>query len=444
MGATYTSAKTQRFSAPKCHLITRVTVMNRLLSWIKCETDIDALILWLYGGARAGKSAIVHTLAEMCDKDGCLLATFFFRKVSAKRNNTTRFIATIAYQIFHAIPESRPHIEAAVDADHMIFHQSVDVQLARLIIEPLKRLHSTGFDFKDSPFVLIVEGLDECLGTDIQSKLVKSLAAGFRHSPLRIRILISSRPLVDLQSTFNLTSIQPHLSRLALSDEHYPEEDIYHFLKDSFEKIRREHPFASNIPSSWPSIDVLLDLTQKSSGQFIFASTTVKYIGGDSHQFPHRRSDDICRLQPPTGEKNMPYTELNSLYRHVLSNVDDMEAVKQVLGVLFIINPIFGSANAITSADRIDKFLYWQYGKTKICLSQLASVIECDTYGRISILHHSLSDFLLDPSRSHQFYLCRESLLGNCVALALRHMHQPVLDENGVLFIPSLACTFKC
>ena len=149
-----------------------------------------------YGAAGAGKSAIAHSLAEICDKSECLLATFFFWKTAAERSSITRFVATIAYQIARAIPASRSHIETAVDADPMIFHQSIDSQLAKLIIEPLRRLHSTGFDFKDSPFVIIVDGLDECQGTDMQSGLVKSLAAAFCGSPFCILILIASRPEV--------------------------------------------------------------------------------------------------------------------------------------------------------------------------------------------------------------------------------------------------------
>jgi len=82
----------------------------------------------------------------------------------------------------------------------------------------------------------------------------------------------------------------------------------------------------------------------------------------------------------------------------------------------------------------MDNFLFSEPGETEACLSQLASVIECDESGHISILHASLSDFLLDPSRSHQLYLCRESVLGDCVALGLRHMRQPVLFYDSVLF----------
>jgi len=439
MGATYNSLERQQLDAPKCHPNTRVAVIKRLMSWIKSEIGFDAFILWLYGAAGAGKSAIAHTLAEICQMEGLLLATFFFWKTAAERSNIDRFIATIAYQIACAIPALRRAIETAVEADPMILKQSVDVQLAKLIIEPMQHLHSTGFNFKDSPFVVIIDGLDECQGKDIQSGLVKSLAAAFRLSPFRLRILIASRPEVYLQATFNLTSFQPHLLRLALSDEYAAEEDIQRFLQDSFDKIRREHPLAPYIPSSWPSVDVLRELTRKSSGQFIFASTTVKYTGGDPYELPTRRLDIIRRLQTPRGKEDLPYTELNSLYNHVLSNVRDVERVKHVLGVLTIVNPLLGSTLSVYTTQTMDNLFFWHPGETKACLSPLESIIGYDEMDTISIFHASVSDFLLDPTRSNQFYLCRESILGDCAALGLHHLRQQELVFTRALFLP-LSC----
>jgi len=422
--------------APKCHPNTRKAVINKIVDWIRGIIDSEALILWLYGAAGAGKSAIAHTLAEICETCGWLVASFFFWKTAGERNNANRFVSTIAYQIALTIPASRELIAAAVDYNPFIFEQSVDVQLSKLIIDPLEQLFSAGIIFDISPLVVIIDGLDECQGDDVQSGIVKSLVAAFRHSSLRIRILIASRPEVHLQSTFNPASMQRHLSRLALSDEYSSNEDIYRFLEDSFDKIRREHALASYIPSSWPSTDVLRELTLKSSGQFIFASTTIKYIGGDPRQLPHRRLDVIRSLRSPKGEKDMPYAELNSLYHHVLSNVDNIEVLKLVLGILIIINPVTKYRGMYTP-EAVDDFLFWERGETKACLSQLASIIECDTDGYISISHASLSDFLLDPSRSHQFYLCRESALGDSAVLGLRHLRQQEHDKEGVPILPS-------
>jgi len=219
----------------------------------------------------------------------------------------SRFVATIAHQVAIAIPAIREFIVVAIDYNRGVFDLSIDTQLSKLVLEPLQRLHSTGFNFQNCPFVIIIDGLDECQGNNMQSKTVKSLSAAFHSSPLCIRILVASRPEVYLQSTFNSVSVENRLARLALSDEYFPEQDIYRFLNDSFDKIKREHPLASCIPSSWPSGDILHELTLKSSGQFIFASTTVKYIGGDPHQLPHRRLDVVRCLQSPKGERYAVY-----------------------------------------------------------------------------------------------------------------------------------------
>ena len=430
MGALYNSFERDLLDAPKCHPHTRVAVINRLIDWLTGKINDKALIMWLYGAAGAGKSAIAHTIAEICDKDGWLLATFFFWKTSPERNNASRFVATIIYQIALAIPIARQYIEAVVEFNPRIFDQSIDTQLAKLILEPLQRLHSTGFDFQNCPFVIIIDGLDECQGNAVQSGLVKSLVTAFHRLPLRTRILVASRPEIHLQTIFSSSPVQPYLSRLALSDEYSAEEDIHRFLQDSFDKIRREHALASYIPYSWPSADILRTLTWKSSGQFIFASTTVKYIGGDPSELPTRRLDVILEIQPARGGEDLPYAELNSLYNHVLSNVRDIERVKQILGVLIVVNPTLED-DPLRSSYEMDVFFNWQPGETEACLSRLASVIKHNEDDeRITILHASLSDFLLDSSRSGQFHLCAESILGDNAALGLRRMRQPVKDPG--------------
>ena len=106
----------------------------------------------------------------------------------------------------------------------------------------------------------------------------------------------------------------------------------------------------------------------------------------------------------------------------------------QVFGFLIIFNPeVDYRVYAVDSTKSIDRFLFWSHGETEGCLSQLTSLIECDANGEIRILHASLRDFLCDPTRSHQFYLCRESVLSNIALLGLRHMSFDQIDRKGVL-----------
>jgi len=297
----------------------QLAVIKKLIDWIRGDIDFDVLILWVYGETRAGKYMIAHALVEICKRHGWLLETFFW-KIAVERKIVHRSITAMACQISLAIPASRPLIEDAINSDAMLIHQSVDTQLSKLIVEPLRRLKSTGFDFIACPFVIIIDGLDECQDNDIQSGTVKSLAVAFHRSPLRIRILIASRPEVYLHSP---SILQSRPSRLALPSEYFPNEDIRQILRDSFRKIRRQHPLASYIPSGRPSTDTGHEPNRNGTEQFGFASTTIKCTGGDPHELPHHRLYVIHQLQPPRSNEVLPYAELNSLCHHTTSNGSD-------------------------------------------------------------------------------------------------------------------------
>ena len=61
-------------------------------------------------------------------------------------------------------------------------------------------------------------------------------------------------------------------------------------------------------------------------------------------------------MQPPRGEEDLPYAELNSLYNHVLSSVRSIERVKYVLGVLIIVNPVENIGSATQTTQAMDDF----------------------------------------------------------------------------------------
>ncbi|KAJ7190185.1 hypothetical protein GGX14DRAFT_314376, partial [Mycena pura] len=65
----------ERFPDPACHPGTRIKVLGDLFSW-SSDTSLQNQLLWLYGSAGMGKSAIAQTFAgEMQD---CSTAWCFF------------------------------------------------------------------------------------------------------------------------------------------------------------------------------------------------------------------------------------------------------------------------------------------------------------------------------------------------------------------------------
>ncbi|KAF9442692.1 hypothetical protein P691DRAFT_618043, partial [Macrolepiota fuliginosa MF-IS2] len=66
-----------RYPLPRCHPATRRTLRGRIAGWL---ADRSTNLLWLYGPAGVGKSAIAQTVAEDCRKEGWLGAAFFFSR----------------------------------------------------------------------------------------------------------------------------------------------------------------------------------------------------------------------------------------------------------------------------------------------------------------------------------------------------------------------------
>src|SRR6266545_3713438 len=170
------------FDIPKCHPNTRVAILERLKNWLVGNVEPNASILWLNGAAGCGKSCIARSVAEWCQEQNLLLASFFFFRSDSSRNCVKRFIPTLAYNITQTVPGARSIIDDALLSDPHVFSKTIDIQIHRLVLEPLGRLSShtppaPGFQECSSPmsgipYVFIVDGLDECVDQAEQKAII--------------------------------------------------------------------------------------------------------------------------------------------------------------------------------------------------------------------------------------------------------------------------------
>ncbi|KAJ6603664.1 hypothetical protein B0H10DRAFT_643900 [Mycena sp. CBHHK59/15] len=185
-GASHDSG--ERFPPPRCHPETRTEMLQELQEW-SSQTDTSSCVLWLHGPAGAGKSAIAQTLSQQLEADKRLGASFFFKRGDSTRGNARGLFPTISYQLATRLPEFKDAVSQEVEKDFSVVNKSLSIQLQNLVIEPFKIT-----TYCSSPFIVIIDGLDECNGQKIQQELLWSLGNSLhKHSP-PIRILISSRP----------------------------------------------------------------------------------------------------------------------------------------------------------------------------------------------------------------------------------------------------------
>ncbi|KIM37634.1 hypothetical protein M413DRAFT_448417 [Hebeloma cylindrosporum] len=437
LGALHNSG--ERFDPPKCHPNTRVSILQKIMEWIKSSEKIDELILWIYGAAGAGKSAIAQTVAEMCEKEGILLGSFFFSRTSPGRSDGNRLIPTLAYQMAVNLPKTRSHIKRAFQMNPFIFSQNMESQRDILISQPLKKAISR-LPGSSSRQALIIDGLDECSDPKVHSQLLTVLVSLAKEHP-SLRILITSRPEHHILSFFN-SQLEHAAFRIALNDSQFEtDDDVRMFLCSKFAEIVRSHPLKDHIPPSWPSISALETIVSKASGQFIHASTVIKYIDSPRHN-PMDRLNVILQLSPSDAHSAGPYEELDSMYRYILASVENVARTKSILGLTlltsdfligfkeFAVNCVVDLSalhGTLRSIPGIAQILDISEEDVLLSLTELASVLQVEfvsvvQYSQdghpdseyfqegIKFLHASFDDFLKDPTRSKHFYISMGAL----------------------------------
>jgi len=406
----------QSFDPPKCHPNTRVAVLDKIMRWVRLEENASSLVLWIYGPAGSGKSAIAHTIAQLCE-DTELLAAFFFSRSDPSRNSIRPLVATIAYQIYSHFPNLRDSILGALECDPLMFSKSLAHQVRYLITEPLLVLSQAGyFDNSTSKRLIIIDGLDECTNPMAQQDILDVFATSLHRHHLPLVFLFSSRPEQHISLAFNAGLLWQLSTRVALDESYIPKDDIRLFLTDKFEEIKSTHPLRAYIPPQWPSAETLSKLIRRSSGQFIYASTVIRYVSSIRHK-PQDRLDIVLGTRSPQRQNDrLPFADLDSLYRDILSPLVEIEPVMEILSFLCLANP---SIPTLWTTCDIERFLFMETGDVEMYLGELNSLISIGSNLEVRLEHASLADFLMDSSRSKEFCINprfrHTSLAGRCL-----------------------------
>ena len=363
--------------------------------------DRQTRFLWLYGPAGAGKSAIEQTIAELCHKMKILAASFFFSRSIGGRNEKTFLITTIVGQLIVSIPEIREHVGNALYNDPSLPTRSLEAQMDALIVKPLEAAASSstgGVEFMNPrPKVIILDGLDECGDPESQRYILTVLLNSVSNHSIPFSFILASRPEQHIREAFDGKLLSSLTTRLVLDDTYQPDDDIRTFLQSKFRVIKHRHPSCGHLPSSWPSDEDIEKLVQKSSGQFIYASTVIKFIASRRH-WPPDRLDIIFGISPPG--KTTPFAEMDSLYLHILMSAsDNIETALEILSILLFLQ----LHDSPITPRLVESLLSLRRGEVFMVLSDLHSIISVPSPDQQSsplrLFHASLGDFLTDHSR---------------------------------------------
>ncbi|TFK43931.1 hypothetical protein BDQ12DRAFT_675820 [Crucibulum laeve] len=424
-GASHDSA--ERYPPPKCHPETRQAILADILEWIE-DFNGTFQAIWLNGPAGAGKSAIAQTVAEECASRNQLAASFFFSRTVPDRNNPDRLVPTLAYQLAINIPGTATRIKE-------ILNKSIEIQLDELVMKPVTDVERTSLLSK----VITIDGLDECQG-EASQRLILQLVHKLLNAQFPIHILIASRPEPWIRDEFDAPTFSEKCRRITLTTSISANEDIRTVLRDGFcsihESPRHRHTMKL-VPKPWPSSRDIEELVRKSSGQFIYASTVLKYVG-DADFMPTQRLKQVLTLTPTYSSA---FSELDQLYLQVLLTCPDIKQTMHILGIILTASKAYKvDENPLAASTRlpnlriIEQLLSLEPGEGYLALRRLHSLIQlpevdeaANSQVYIQFCHASFPDFLRDQNRSGDYCIDDEGEIHAEITLScLRIMESPI------------------
>ncbi|KXN92563.1 hypothetical protein AN958_06860 [Leucoagaricus sp. SymC.cos] len=455
--APYTEPRAQLYSnarhpPPTCHEGTRTGTRMRLWDWfngvqrdmgmkpqpisaLKAGTgrfndDVqgDLMMKWLRGSAGTGKSAIAQTFAEECTNKSPnrLGAVFFFSRANGF-NDHIKVIPTLAYQLaVNHLPYKLALTEQLAN-DPQLLDKAPPTLFRKLIVEPLLKLQIKSRQFIHTPFLVLLDGLDECHGESNQCELIELIAEASRvySTSLPLRWLLVSRPEEHLKYAFADVQLECGLEELLIDGQ--CREDVHRVLCDGFRAIKKK--YRNRTPPGWPPIAEFKVVERTVDGLFVFASTVLKDIGSSDHDNPVLQLTTLVSFLNHVKEigTTNPLEALDKFYTHILDDVSKAEysTISRILAhhihmppeSAYVPSPS-SSVQTLCNFLRIDQNTF--YGALKK-LHSVINIPEPEDADKLPLqfFHASFQGFLVDRNRSGRYHIVEEEVLAEIIKLML-------------------------
>lgn len=315
------SDSSARDPPPRCHPGTRLSILKRCLDFI-ATCNGTKKIRWVVGAAGVGKSAIMQNVAESQKLLVMLQASVFFSFNG--RNDGTKAVITLAYQLAAKSEPYRLLIEREIDRDPSLLQSSISVQFKKLLIEPF--IHNPSLN-SAGRVLIIIDGLDECNNPRTQQELLRIISDScitYPSSP--IVWLIASRAEPHIASFFSRRKVLPTYEKEEIAvDSDEARVDVERYLRHELTEIK-EASDSLDPAVNWPEEQDLWKLASASGGLFAYAETVIRYIGDSLVGNPTSQLSDVLNVidnhpMPDIPREQHPMALLDALYTRILSNV---------------------------------------------------------------------------------------------------------------------------
>ncbi|KAL4074511.1 WD40-repeat-containing domain protein [Scleroderma yunnanense] len=393
----------------KCLDGTRTEILKEIVGWIN-DPDVNApRIFWLHGQAGKGKSAIAHTIALWLKNAGGLGSCFCFARDRQTEHREEKMLTTIARDLADHEPTFRRAL-AGVFASNRSLMATPDViqQWERLLLAPLSQI-SGGIV---GSIVVVIDALDESGPESSRSHILSMLGSPRTAKlPSNFRLLITSRPLPDIQAAL---SCAHHVKAMSLDDVPvaFTNRDIRLFVSMKLEDLE-------DIGDT--EVD---QITQKADGLFEWARLACEFIRPNTTGEIDKERFYRC-IVLASGDGN---ALLDHIYHTFLDSVVSKRpaalarfhsVMRQILYMLESL-PIDG-LNAIRQhfSQKNSHF------NVTIILNFMGSLLSgvLDRSNPVRPLHASFYDFLTNRLRSGDYFVDKSNIQDDLADASLSVLH---------------------
>ncbi|KAG9123893.1 hypothetical protein FRC07_013599, partial [Ceratobasidium sp. 392] len=405
--ASYNSADSTKLKRGGCTQNTRVDVLQELHGW--AGGAMPERIYWLNGMAGTGKTTIAYSLSQELEKKQTLAASFFCSRQSPECRNVNRIVPTIAYQLSRFSSPFRHILSSVLKSNPDVYNKPIRDQFEQLITQPVNKVK----DALPDNLVVVIDALDECEADTGVADILDVLLSHARDLPLRF--FVSSRPDADI------------LDRMGRKQgEHVNTEMRLHELDRTVVQTDiRTYLTAALKPFIEISETDLGTLVERSGVLFIYASTVVRYVGGENFARGTKRLREVVGTSRNVHKGNN--AQIDELYAAILrSAFGGMDLIDEDRDEMRLIIHTVMCAQEPLCIDTMAGLLKLDgTNSVKAALRPLFSVLQVSEVGVITTLHESFRDFLLDASRSGGFHCNPDEHHPRLAELCFYHMSVP-------------------
>ena len=376
--------------AKKCLDGTRTGILNEIVDWINNKDAATPRVYWLYGQAGKGKSAIAHTIALHAQNIGMLGSCFCFSRVRQHEELHVKLFPTIAHDIAGRNLQVRRILDDVVSKNYTSTKRpNIADEWQKLILEPLSRLEGSF----TGQVVVVIDALDESGPENTRTAILEVLDTYGGELPANIRILLTSRPLLDIREVLNANQ-HSVITRSLDGDNQSTIHDIHLYVSTRLKSLGDTF-----------SDQDFQNLAAKSDGVFEWARLACDFVSPRNGRVPKEAFDEIMSHTAGSGR-----TLLDEMYTTFLKDLIRGSEERHVVfcsvmrQILWLKEPL--PISALNSLhDEFPRSI--DHYPVNFVLDFMASLLAGVTNESTPVrpLHGSFYDFLLDKKRSREFFI---------------------------------------